>query len=237
MCVPRWQAYSERPWAWRTRPWPWPEGKPKKAAERRVGGRNDRGRADLKKVAFPIDKREWHPSLIPGPIVLVSSYNAKKEPNIAPKSWLQMVSFEPPMVMFSGTKGRTTEQNVLASGCFGVNFVDAAMAQKVFTCLKWRGLERIEKLGFRMVPASQIQAPLVEDSKAHLECRLHESKEIGSGLVIFGEIVAASIWEEILRVEPLKRYQLLDQILYLEEGVFSRVLDIVRVVENDARPR
>jgi flavin reductase (DIM6/NTAB) family NADH-FMN oxidoreductase RutF len=191
----------------------------------------------VKKIAFPIDKREWHPSLIPGPIVLVSTYNAKNEPNIAPKSWLQMISFEPPMVIFSGTKGRTTEQNVLANGCFGLNFVDAAMVPRVFACLQWRGLERIEKLRFRMVSASQIQAPLVEDCRAHLECRLHETKEIGSGLVVFGEIVAASVWEEILRVEPIKRYQRLDQILFLEDGMYSRVLDIARVAESDAQQR
>jgi len=49
-----------------------------------------------RKVPYAIDKREWHPSLIPGPIALISTVDAGGTPNIAPKSWLQMVAFEPP---------------------------------------------------------------------------------------------------------------------------------------------
>ncbi len=77
----------------------------------------------MKKVDYPVDKREWCPSLIPGPIVLISTYNSKKEPNIAPKSWVQMVSFDPPILMFSGSKGNKTEENILKTGCFAINFV------------------------------------------------------------------------------------------------------------------
>ena len=50
-----------------------------------------------------------------------------------------------------------------------------------------------------------------------------DTKEIGSGFVIFGEMVAASIWGEILKAEPGKRYELLDQIMFLEDGVWGRV--------------
>ena len=140
-----------------------------------------------------------------------------------------MVSFEPPILMFSGTKGNTTERNILESRCFGVNFVDSSMVSKVYGCIKWSGQERIDKTGFTIIEASKICAPLVDECKAHLECRLHSTKEVGSGLVIFGEIVAASVWEKILAVEPEKRYGLLDQILFLEEGMFSRINKVSRV--------
>ncbi len=88
------------------------------------------------KVPFPLDKRHWQPSLVPGPVVLISTVNGVGEPNIAPKSWLQMVSFEPPMLMFSGTKGNTTELNILETGCFGVNFVDSSMVPMVDRCIR-----------------------------------------------------------------------------------------------------
>ncbi len=178
---------------------------------------------DMRKVDYPIDKNEWHPGLVPGPIVLISTYDLKKNPNIAPKSWLQMVSFEPPILMFSGTKGNTTENNILETGCFGVNFVDSSMASKVFGCIEWFGRERIEKTGLTIFKASRISAPLVNECKAHLECRLFDTKDVGGGLVIFGEIVAASIWGKILGVERERRYELLDQIVFLENGMFARV--------------
>jgi flavin reductase (DIM6/NTAB) family NADH-FMN oxidoreductase RutF len=144
-------------------------------------------------------------------------------PNIAPKSWVQMVSFEPPILMFSGSKGNTTENNILKTGCFAVNFVDSSMAKAVYGCLKWHGEERIEKCDFTLVPASKIESPLVDECKAHLECRLVDTKRVGTGFVIFGEIVAASIWDEILKAEPDKRYELLDQILFFEDGVYGNL--------------
>jgi flavin reductase (DIM6/NTAB) family NADH-FMN oxidoreductase RutF len=183
----------------------------------------------MKKVEYPVDKREWHPSLIPGPVVLISTYGPGKEPNVAPKSWLQMVSFRPPILMFSGTKGNTTEENILATECFGVNFVDSSLAAKVFECVRWFGAERIEKLGLTLFEASRIDAPLVRECKAHLECRLHSVQEVGSGFVVFGEIVAGSIWEEILKVDREKRYELLDLIVFLEDGLFARINRALRI--------
>ena len=177
----------------------------------------------MKKVDYPIDKRRWCPSLIPGPIVLISTYNATKDPNIAPKSWVQMVSFEPPMLMFSGTKGNTTENNILRTGCFGVNIVDFSMASEVYGCLKWFGRERIEKTGLTIFDALQINAPLVNECKAHLECKLYKTTEVGSGFVVFGEIVGASIWDQVVAAERDKRYELLDQIVFLEDNLYSRI--------------
>ncbi|MEW5994545.1 MAG: flavin reductase family protein [Candidatus Zixiibacteriota bacterium] len=177
----------------------------------------------MEKVGYPIDKNEWHPSLIPGPVVLISTYNAEKVPNIAPKSWVQMVSFEPPMLMFSGSKGNTTENNILLTGCFGVNIVHSSLASRVFGCLQWFGQERIEKTGVTLFKASKINAPLVADCRAHLECRLDKTVEMGSGFVVFGRIETASIWERILQVKREDRYALLDQIVFLEDNLYARI--------------
>ena len=190
----------------------------------------------MRKRPYPIDKREWHPSLIPGPVVLIGTYNARKEPNIAPKSWLQMASFEPPILMFSGTKGNTTERNILESRCFTVNFIDSSMVPKVHQCIKWFGRERIAKAGFTLIEASKVRAPLVDECKAHLECRLHRAEEVGSGFIVFGEIVAASIWEEILYAGAERGYELLDPVFFLENGMFAKLGRIIRVGQRDGPP-
>jgi flavin reductase (DIM6/NTAB) family NADH-FMN oxidoreductase RutF/uncharacterized protein YciI len=179
----------------------------------------------MKKVEYPINKKEWSPSLIPGPIVLISTCNQEKEPNVAPKSWLQMAAFAPPMLMFSGSKDNKTERNILATNCFVVNLIDASMAAKTYGCIEWSGQERIEKIGITLSPAGKVGTPLVDQCRAHLECVLHSTKEVGSGFIIFGEIVAASIREDILAVLPQDRYRLLDQVIFLENGLFSRVRD------------
>lgn len=180
----------------------------------------------MRKTTFPIDKREWCPSLIPGPLVLISTCTQTGVPNIAPKSWVQMVAFDPPVLMFSGTKGNPTEENILATGYFTINIVDSALAKVVFGCTKWRALERIEKSGVTITRSFAVPAPLIVECKAHLECKLYDTKEVGSGFVIFGEIVAASIDESILTSSPLERYKLLDQVVFLENQLFGHVSDL-----------
>jgi flavin reductase (DIM6/NTAB) family NADH-FMN oxidoreductase RutF len=175
------------------------------------------------KVEFPINKKEWAPSLIPGPVVLISTCDQKGDRNVAPKSWVQMIGFEPPMLMFAGTKGNTTEKNILETGCFSVNLVDSSLAAKVYGCLEWFGRERIEKMGIALSPAKKIAAPLVDQCPAHLECVLRGTHEVCGSFVVFGEIVAASIREDILNVPPRERYRLLDNIIFLENGLYTRV--------------
>ncbi len=175
------------------------------------------------KVPFPIDKHQWQPGLLPGPIALISTADEQGTPNVAPKSWLQMVSFEPPMLMFSGQPNGTTERNIIATECFAVNVVDSRLASKTFSCIRFKGTERIARSEFRLTSATAIDAPLVENCKAHLECRLSETKPMGASLVVFGEIVAAAIDQDVLAAEPRTRYAILDQTLFLEDGLFAQV--------------
>lgn len=175
------------------------------------------------KQPFPIDKREWHPSLIPGPIALISTVDAAGVPNVAPKSWIQMVSFDPPMLMFSGSANGKTETNLRSTGCFAVNLVHGGLAQRAFRCVRWTGAERIERSEFRLAPAREIRAPLVDDCRAHLECMVHDTKEVGSGFVVFGEIVAASLLEVIAGAAPRDRYPAADLALFLEDGLYATI--------------
>lgn len=177
----------------------------------------------MRKITYPLDKREWHPSLIPGPLALISTVDLDGAPNVAPKSWLQMVSFDPPMLMFSGSKGGRTENNAVATRCFAVNLVDGSLAARTYSCIQWHGEERIRRSGLHLSPAEVIRAPLVHDCKAHLECRLHDTNEVGSGFILFGEIVAASLREDLLGHDPRARYARLDQALFLEDGLYSTV--------------
>jgi len=189
-----------------------------------------------RRIPFPTDKREWHPSLIPGPIALISTVDSGGAPNVAPKSFIQMVSFEPSILMFSGSEGGRTEQNIAATGCFTVNLVDGGLARRAYACVRWQGAERIEQSGFKLAPAEVIEAPLVTDCRASFECRLHDTKAVRSGLVVFGEIVAASILEEIAGLDPRDRYSALDQAIFLEEGLYATV-DRARPAEPEELSR
>lgn len=113
----------------------------------------------MKKVEYPINKKEWTPSLIPGPMAIISTCNAAKAPNVAPMSWIQMVAFDPPTLMLSTGKETTTAKNILAMRCFAVNLVDSSLAQKSFQSIECFGRERIDKMGITLAPAGKIEAP------------------------------------------------------------------------------
>lgn len=176
-----------------------------------------------RRLPLSTDKRRWHPSLLPGPIALVSTVDATGAPNVAPKSFLQMVSLDPPILMFSGTPGNPTEENIAATGCFGLGLVDGRLAERAFGCIRWHGAERIANAGFTLTPATAIAAPMVDEAPAWIECRLVDTKALGGALVIFGEILAASILETIANAEPRERYPALGQALYLEDGIYATV--------------
>ena len=173
----------------------------------------------MSKVAFSI--RDWSP--IPGQIVLVSTYDPTGAPHIAPKSRMQMVCFEPPVLMFSGNEGEASESNLRTSGCFGINLVDSSMAKKVLSCTQWEGKQGIEKTGFKIVDASMVLAPLVEDCRVNLECMLCGAEEMGTALIVYGEIVAASISEEIMAAKEMDKHKMLDPVLLLEKGIYTRI--------------
>lgn len=58
-------------------------------------------------------------------------------------------------------------------------------------------------------------------SKYYRLCLLEKISQIA-----LGGIVAASIWDEILKAEPEKRFELLDQIVFLEDGAWGRIENI-----------
>lgn len=182
----------------------------------------------MKKVKFPVNKHYWQPSLIPGPVTLVSTINKKGEPNIAPISWIQMACFKPPMIMMSVSKGSKTAENILRTKCFGVNFVDSSLAKKVYACIKWRGRERIEKTGLTFFKAKKIRSPLINECRAHLECALYKVNDLS---VFFGKIENAMIWDKIAEENPENRYGLLDQVLFLESGIWSRPGKAVKIAD------
>ncbi len=173
------------------------------------------------RVPISPDKHSWQPSLIPGVITLVTSVDAQGVPNLAPKSWVQMVSFEPPMLMFSGQVEGRTEANIQATGGFGVNLVHGALCERAFGCVQWKGVERIARCGFALEPATAIAAPLVAECRAWLECELRETKRVGGALVVFGEIVAAAVRSEVLDRPPRQRYAALDLAVFLEDSLYA----------------
>lgn len=175
------------------------------------------------KAAFPADKANWHPSVLPGPIVLVSTVDPQGKPNIAPKSFVSMMAFGGPVLAFGCHRSHATARNAEAAGEFVVNFPSEALAERVWAMPDSHGAERITRSGLSLLPARTVAPPLIAECKAHLECKVASITRLGAEVVIFGEIAAAAIDQDCLGSPLADQYFRLRPVFFLEEGVYGSI--------------
>ncbi len=182
------------------------------------------------KVSFSLDKRTWRPSPLLGQIVLVTTLNEDGRSNVAPKSWVSMMAFEPPMLALGCNLAHWTAQNILRRKEFVVNVPGAELAETVWRSHAVPHPRPVERIGLTPVPAQKVGPPLIEECKAHLECRLVQDLAFGAELVILGQIVAVSVDREA--VEASDPYGYLRLFAFLENHTYG-VIENGRRVEHE----
>ena len=75
------------------------------------------------KLSLTLDKHAWRPSPLLGQIVLVTTLNEDGQSNIAPKSWISMMAFDPPLLALGCNLNHWTARNILRTGEFAVNIM------------------------------------------------------------------------------------------------------------------
>ena len=186
------------------------------------------------KIAFPVGKADWHPSVLPGPIVLVSTVDTRGEPNFAPKSWISTMAFRGPVVAFGCHRAHATARNAEETGEFVVNFPPEALVERIWAMPASHGAERIARSGLTLLPARRVAPPLIGECKAHLECTLETVTRLGEEVVVFGKVVAAAIDEDCSGGTLADQYFRLRPVFFLEEGVYGSIDTAKRI--GAARP-
>jgi flavin reductase (DIM6/NTAB) family NADH-FMN oxidoreductase RutF len=105
------------------------------------------------KVCFDPDKKAWHPSPLPGLIVLVTTLNADGTSNIAPKSWISMMAFEPPILALGCNVSHWTGRNLLEREEFVVNVPSAELAEVVWQSHTLPHPRPVTAAGLTLIPA------------------------------------------------------------------------------------
>ncbi len=144
--------------------------------------------------------------IVPRPIGWVGSISADGVPNLAPYSFFNAVSGNPPMFVFSAGRGarKDTLANVREVGEFTLNIVTAevADAMNASSASFEADVDEFDAVGVTAVPSTSIRPPMVGECKANIECRVTQILDIGdpaqgNGLVI-GEAVQFHIDESLL---------------------------------------
>jgi flavin reductase (DIM6/NTAB) family NADH-FMN oxidoreductase RutF/uncharacterized protein YciI len=179
--------------------------------------------ATMAKVAFDPQKENWHPSVLPGQIVLVTTVDARGIPNIAPKSRVTLAAFEGPVVGFGCTEEHLTLRNVEATGEFVINLPSERLAERIWELIRHAGEERIRAAGLTLARAHTVSPPVVEECPAHLECTLVQVTRFGAEAFVFGRVEAAAIDEECLEGTSEEQYFRLRPLFFLEGGTYGSI--------------
>src|SRR5678816_4223351 len=139
------------------------------------------------KVDLPVDKEKWHPSLLAGPIVLISTRSNLGDPHAASKSWLTMVCSRPPMLAFCCKLSHRTAINVLETREWVMNIPGEELAPRVWAAgdsVSAAAAEGPEVGGWTWAQSSVISAPRIQECRAHIECVLDSTKRFNADEMI-----------------------------------------------------
>lgn len=144
-------------------------------------------------------------AIVPRPIGWISTLSKDGTPNLAPFSYFNAVSSDPPTVMFSSgmrdaDTPKDTLRNVQDTGEFVANIVTAELveAMNASSIDAPHGKSEFDLAGVTPAPAQVVKAPRVLESPVHFECRVSHLYEVGNNVVVFGRVLHIHVDESVL---------------------------------------
>ncbi len=140
-------------------------------------------------------------AIVPRPIAVVSTLNPNGIDNLAPFSYFNAVSSDPPCLMFSVSQKRDrttgtliekdTLRNIRHLPEFVVHLAHATQLDWVDSTgddLPFGESER-KKLGLHLAPSRWVQVPRVVEFPIALECRLEKLVDLNGTTIVIGRIL------------------------------------------------
>ena len=156
----------------------------------------------------------------PRPIAFVSTIDENGVPNLAPYSFFNAFSSNPPIVVFSSNRRgsnnttKDTLHNVKVNGECVINAVNYAIVrQMAVASVEFpEDVSEFEKTGLTPIPSDLVKAFRVAESPAHMECKVKDiitlGESGGAGHLIICEVVRMHIAVDVIddrnRIDPHK---------------------------------
>lgn len=154
----------------------------------------------------------------PRPIAFASTVDENGNDNLAPFSFFNVFSANPPILIFSPARsGRTNEtkdtyKNVKNVPEVVVNVVNHSIVEQMSLASSpyAHGVSEFEKAGFTALPSETIRPKRVAESPVQFECKVIEVKELGTEGGA-GNLVICEIQRIHIHTEVLDDAQMIDQ--------------------------
>lgn len=138
--------------------------------------------------------------VVPRPIAWVTSRSAAGVTNLAPFSFFQIVSIEPAIIMISFSDERDSYLNVLDTKEFVINSVTTENVDTaVLSSAEVDGnTDEARLLGLELAESVVVAVPRLATTRTALECRFFSLARVGSGRVVFAEVVHVYVADSLL---------------------------------------
>jgi flavin reductase (DIM6/NTAB) family NADH-FMN oxidoreductase RutF len=181
--------------------------------------------------------------VVPRPIAWVSTVSAAGQANIAPHSFFNAVSTDPPIVYFASTRNsrhdpaglKDTLRNIRDTKEFVINVVSRDLLEPMnMTAIECPPeIDEFTLAGLAKAASLVVRPPRVGNAKAVMECRLRQMLTMGDATMIFGDVlhvgISDSVWVggrvDISRLQPVGRlagseYALVNQVCRLARPIW-----------------
>jgi flavin reductase (DIM6/NTAB) family NADH-FMN oxidoreductase RutF len=139
-------------------------------------------------------------AVVPRPIAWIGSTSATGGYNLAPYSYFQLVTMDPPMLMVSFTGRKDSLDNIRHTGDFVVNLVTEGFEadQNDTAALFDADVDEAALLGLETLPSTVVGPPRLARAKVALECRATEEKAMPGATLVFAEVVGVHTDDGVL---------------------------------------
>jgi flavin reductase (DIM6/NTAB) family NADH-FMN oxidoreductase RutF len=164
-------------------------------------------------VSIPILHQYLISSVAPRPICFASTINSDGIPNLAPFSFFNVFSANPPVLIFApNNSGKTGEPkhtflNVKQVKEVVINIINHDLLEKMnLAAAPWEyGVSEFEKAGFTPIDSTLVKPYRVKECPVQIECEVMEIKELGvgggAGNLVICKVLAIHVSEHVLNEE------------------------------------
>lgn len=181
----------------------------------------------------------------PRPIGWITTVSRQGHVNLAPYSFFNLMSSQPPIVVFSSHPRKDSQRNAEETGEFVYNLATFDLRDMMSaSSADFDAAEsEPEKLGLEMVPSTKVKPPRVKSSPVHFECKYLQTVDLfGSdgkqnrSSIIIGEVVGIHIDERLItdgKVD-IRRARPIARLGYWDYCVVDEVFEMRRPASPEA---
>ena len=138
-------------------------------------------------------KVSWKPGtfLYPLPVVMVSCGNMKQS-NIITVAWTGIANTNPAMVYISIKKERYSYEIIKKTKEFVINLTNENLARTTDWCgvKSGRDIDKFKAMKLTKEKCNFVQCPAIQESPVSVECRVIETKNLGSHTMFLAEVLS-----------------------------------------------